>query len=68
MVRTSIAGFLLVGSLGGAVIAAAPIASAVVPYEDCAAARQDGASDIPSSSPYYGPWLDRDNDGIGCES
>ena len=22
---------------------------------------------IPSDSPYYGPWLDNNHDGIGCE-
>ena len=27
-----------------------------------------GDIDIPATSEYYGEWLDRDNDGTGCES
>jgi hypothetical protein len=38
------------------------------PFPNCSAARDAGYSNIPSSSPYYGVWLDRDRDGIGCES
>jgi len=38
------------------------------PYRNCKVAAQDGRYDIPSDDPAYGPWLDRDNDGIGCES
>lgn len=38
------------------------------PFQDCSAARDAGYSNIPSSSPYYGTWLDKDRDGIGCES
>ena len=52
-----------------AVVVSAGIASAqAAPFPNCSAARAAGYSDIPSSSPYYGPWLDRDSDGIGCES
>jgi hypothetical protein len=47
-------------------IALAPAASAA-PYPDCKAAKADHVCDIPSDSPMYGPWLDRDKDGIGCE-
>ena len=52
-----------------AVAASAGIASAEpAPFRNCSAARDAGYSDIPSSSPYYGEWLDRDSDGVGCES
>ena len=27
----------------------------------------DGLQNIPRDSPYYAPWLDRDNDGLACE-
>ncbi|MGZ5363217.1 MAG: excalibur calcium-binding domain-containing protein, partial [Mycobacterium sp.] len=37
-------------------------------YPNCKTAAQDGRYDIPSDDPAYGPWLDRDSDGIGCES
>jgi hypothetical protein len=39
-----------------------------VPFKNCAEAREAGYTDIPSTSEYYGEWLDRDLDGIGCES
>lgn len=51
-----------------AAIGAAPAASADAPYPDCKTAAADGRYDIPSDDPAYGPWLDRDRDGIGCES
>ena len=51
-----------------AAIGAAPAANAVSPYPNCKAAAADGRYDIPSDDPAYGPWLDRDRDGIGCES
>ncbi|MBC6983793.1 excalibur calcium-binding domain-containing protein [Caulobacter sp. 17J80-11] len=37
------------------------------PYPNCAAARAAGAAPIYRGDPGYGPHLDRDNDGIGCE-
>ncbi|VEG51298.1 putative calcium-binding protein [Mycolicibacterium aurum] len=43
-------------------------AQPAAPFPNCSAARAAGYSDIPSSSPYYGTWLDRDSDGVGCES
>lgn len=50
---------------GGVVLA--PVASAA-PYKNCSEARANGDTDIPSSSDKYGAHLDRDGDGIGCES
>ena len=36
-------------------------------YENCAAARADGAAPVHENEPGFGPHLDADNDGIGCE-
>ena len=59
---------LVTAALGAAAVGVAPMASAQVPYKNCKAAAADGRYDIPSDDPAYGPWLDRDQDGIGCES
>lgn len=70
MIRTVIAAACLVSAVavGMAPIASAqPSASGQQPYPNCKAAAKDGRYNIPSSDPAYGPWLDRDNDGVGCE-
>jgi Excalibur calcium-binding domain len=36
-------------------------------YANCTQAAAAGAFNIPVGDPGYGPHLDRDNDGIGCE-
>jgi hypothetical protein len=36
-------------------------------YRNCAAARAAGAAPVRLGEPGYGPHLDRDGDGIGCE-
>jgi hypothetical protein len=36
-------------------------------YTNCAAARAAGAAPVRRGQPGYGPHLDRDNDGVGCE-
>ncbi|WP_026923266.1 excalibur calcium-binding domain-containing protein [Glycomyces arizonensis] len=36
-------------------------------YENCAAAQADGAAPVREGEPGFGPHLDADNDGIGCE-
>lgn len=36
-------------------------------FANCAAARAAGAAPVRRGDPGYGPHLDRDNDGIGCE-
>jgi len=36
-------------------------------YANCTAARAAGASPVRRGDPGYGPHLDRDDDGIGCE-
>ena len=37
------------------------------PYANCTAAREAGAAPVRRGEPGYGPRLDRDGDGIGCE-
>ncbi|GAB2502574.1 hypothetical protein GCM10027084_16390 [Pseudoxanthomonas sangjuensis] len=36
-------------------------------FANCAEARAAGAAPVRRGDPGYGPHLDRDNDGIGCE-
>ncbi|MBX7451918.1 excalibur calcium-binding domain-containing protein [Mycolicibacterium sp. 3033] len=51
------------------VVGVAPAAVAnAAPYKNCTEARDNGDTNIPSSSDKYGSHLDRDGDGIGCES
>jgi hypothetical protein len=70
MVRTL--GLLAAAGLSAIAIgAAAPAIAAPLlqaPYANCTEARANGDSDIPSSSDKYQSKLDRDGDGIGCES
>jgi hypothetical protein len=65
MFRTLVAAALVAVA---AALGAASVANAQAPYPNCKTAAQDGRYDIPSDDPAYGPWLDRDQDGIGCES
>lgn len=37
------------------------------PFANCAEARAAGAAPVLRGEPGYGPHLDRDNDGVGCE-
>jgi hypothetical protein len=54
---------IAIGSAAPAIAAPMPQA----PYKNCTQAKNNGDCDIPSSSDLYGPWLDRDQDGLGCE-
>jgi hypothetical protein len=54
--------------VAGVSVAAVPVAAADPPYRNCSQARADGRHDIPRGDPAYAPHLDRDNDGIACES
>lgn len=36
-------------------------------YRNCTEARAAGAAPVRRGEPGYGPHLDRDNDGVGCE-
>lgn len=37
-------------------------------FANCSAARAAGSAPVRRGDPGYGPHLDRDNDGVGCES
>lgn len=39
----------------------------VRPFRNCTEARAAGAAPVYRNDPGYGPWLDGDDDGIGCE-
>ncbi|MGH3966635.1 MAG: excalibur calcium-binding domain-containing protein [Mycobacterium sp.] len=49
-------------------VAASPLAEAGPPYKNCTEAHEDGRYDIPEGDSAYRPPLDRDLDGIACES
>ncbi|WP_370524192.1 DUF1524 domain-containing protein [Cellulomonas sp. APG4] len=46
---------------------APPSDDAVVPFASCADARAAGAAPVLRGDPGYGPHLDGDDDGVGCE-
>lgn len=48
-------------------MAPVPTAPGQRPYANCAEARAAGAAPVHRGDPGYGPHLDRDNDGVGCE-
>lgn len=63
-------GLVVISAFAAAVIGIAAPANAEpppVPFKNCTAAKAAGYCDIPSNSPYYGAWLDRDQDGLACE-
>lgn len=55
-------------AVAAAVTFAGAAAAQQGPFPNYSAARDAGYVNIPSDSPYYGTWLDRDRDGVGCES
>lgn len=68
-IRVLLAAMAAFGILGfGFGVTVAPVAQADPPYANCKAAAKDGRYNIPRGDPAYGSWLDRDNDGIACES
>ena len=50
------------------VLGVAPAAQADPPYANCKAAALDGRYNIPQNDPAYRAPLDRDGDGVACES
>lgn len=44
-----------------------PTQSNLRPFKNCMEARKAGRVNIPASDPQYGPWLDRDKNGYGCD-
>jgi hypothetical protein len=63
MIIAAIGGALLSGSLLGA-----GAANADVYYKNCTEARAAGVTPLYEGDPGYAPHLDRDHDGIACES
>ena len=61
-----IVGLLIASALAVIGIRLAAPAQAA-PFKNCTQAKAAGYCDIPEDSPYYGSWLDRDQDGLGCE-
>ncbi|MGV0767071.1 excalibur calcium-binding domain-containing protein [Mycolicibacterium sp. XJ647] len=59
--------FFAAGLLAAAVAVGFAPGAGAEPYANCSAAAEDGAYNIPSDSDFYGPHLDRDDDGVGCE-
>ncbi|MFI5509369.1 excalibur calcium-binding domain-containing protein [Mycobacterium sp. NPDC051804] len=64
MFRTFIAAALVAAA---AAVGAASVANADTYYKNCDAARDAGAAPVHEGDPGYGPHLDRDRDGVGCE-
>lgn len=54
--------------IAGAAVGAAAPAIASPPYGNCKAAAADGRYNITQDDPAYRAALDRDGDGIACES
>lgn len=57
-----------VAIFGGAAISTAPAAVADPPYRTCKDAAVDGKYNMTKDDPGYADHLDRDHDGIACES
>jgi hypothetical protein len=66
--RLIVAAMATIAAFLGIGVTITPTAHADPPYKNCTAARQDGRSNIPRGDAAYQPKLDRDNDGIACES
>ena len=66
--RVVLAAIAIGAAATGVGVASAPVAVAGPPYKNCSQARADGRHDIPRGDPAYAPHLDRDDDGIACES
>ena len=57
----------LAALISGALLGAG-VANADVYYENCSEARAAGVTPLHEGDPGYAPHLDRDHDGIACES
>lgn len=58
---------VVAAAMGAVALGGAAAAQAETYYENCTAARDAGAAPVMQGDPGYGPHLDRDGDGIGCE-
>jgi Excalibur calcium-binding domain len=54
--------------VGLSALTATPANATIGAYPNCSAAAAAGASNILRGTPGYGPHLDSDSDGIGCET
>jgi hypothetical protein len=54
--------------IGLSALTATPASATIGAYPNCDTAAAAGAFNIPVGAPGYGPHLDRDKDGIACES
>ena len=68
MIRRIIGAVAMPGVVAGLGMGVTPIASAGPPYATCKDAAKDGRYKIPQNDPAYSSKLDRDGDGIACES
>jgi hypothetical protein len=66
--RIAVAAMATVAAFVGVGVTIAPAAQAGPPYKNCTEAHKDGRYNIPRGDPAYQQKLDRDNDGIACES
>lgn len=66
--KKTASGIALAAILGLSVVSATPAMAVVGAYENCEAAAAVGVYNIPVGAPGYGPHLDRNNDGVGCEN
>lgn len=60
--------FICAAAIGAGAFGFAPSATAEQYFANCTEAREAGYSNIPSTSQYYWPAGDRDQDGIACEN
>lgn len=68
MTRILVTALATVAAFLGIGVTIAPAAQADPPYRNCKEAARDGRYNIARGDPAYAPQLDRDNDGIACES
>jgi hypothetical protein len=67
-IRILVAGMAAIAPFLGIGVSIAPTARAGPPYANCTEAHKDGRYNIPRGDPAYQQKLDRDNDGVACES
>ncbi|MEO8815643.1 MAG: excalibur calcium-binding domain-containing protein [Mycobacterium sp.] len=65
---TTLATLAIGAAIAGGGVLAAPATAAGPPYKSCSEARADGRYNITQDDPAYSSSLDRDGDGIACES
>ena len=67
-IRVVLAALAAILGVLGVGLSVDPAAQADPPYANCKAAAADGRYNIPKGDPAYSSKLDRDGDGIACES